>query len=82
MRGRVRREYQRDVFIAWQTAAFVPGALMGKLQPFSSVLAQLRWNDDAPVKEKAAAIAATFGIPIRPISDAAKQALVRLRERG
>lgn len=80
-RARSRQDYQRDLFAAWQTASFVGSALVGKLPDFKSVMARLQWSDGVPVSVKGALLADEFGIPIRPISEEAKAALMRLRER-
>lgn len=80
-RARSRHEHQRDLFLAWQTASFVGSAMVDKLPDFKSVMARLQWSDGAPVSLKGALLADERGIPIRPISEEAKAALMRLQAR-
>lgn len=80
MRTRLRHEHQRDVFIAWQTAAFVGAAMVGKLSEWSEVLNRLRPRTSASLKLEGALLAERIGVPLRPISEAAQRALMRLKE--
>lgn len=50
-RERTKREHQRDLFIAWQTAAFVPSALVGKMPDFRTVLARVEGRKDQTFEE-------------------------------
>lgn len=69
---------------AWRTAALVGQAFAGKLQPLEQLLGQLDASQErltpAQQRTQAAMLAERLGQSMRPISDEAKRALLRLRE--
>lgn len=77
---RTRADVQRDMFLAWQTAAFVGSAFVGKLPDWNEVQNRLRPRSAESLRLEAQLIAERIGVPVRPISEAAKRALMRLKE--
>lgn len=68
-RTRQQRDYQRDVFLAWQTAAFVGSAFVGKLPAFKVVLLKIdagRQSFDQ-MKSQLAALSHVTGFPLKEI---------------
>jgi hypothetical protein len=70
--------------LAWHGVSFYAEALAGKLPDLRAVIERTRTYRRKTGKAQRAQMAMWadfFGIPARPLSDAAKQALVRLKER-
>ncbi len=79
-RTRWKQEQQRDMFLAWQTAAFVGSAFVGKLPEWSEVANKIAPRSKESLHLEGALLAERIGVPLRPISEEAKRALMRLRE--
>lgn len=74
---RVKREQVRDMFMAWQTAAFVGAANVGKLPEWQQVMLRMGPRSSQSLRLEAELI---LGMPMRPISKEAMDALLKLRE--
>jgi hypothetical protein len=79
---RRRDTEERDVVLAWNTAAL---SRQDKLPSLESLLAQrpqsrTERKTAAAQRTELALLSERLGIPMQPLSDEAKQALMRLRE--
>lgn len=75
-------ERERDLGLAWHTASFVLEGYVGKLPDLRTVIERtrvVRTMTPAAQRSQVAMLSERLGVPLVPISDAAKAALVRLR---
>lgn len=80
-----RDDSVRDLSLAWHAASFGIAAYVGKLPELSTVIGWVTAPKSerlTPAAQKAqvALLSEKLGIPIMPISEEAKQALLRMRE--
>jgi hypothetical protein len=78
---RIQIDAQREMTLAWQTAAFVAAAYVGKLPPLERVLQRMEMARLTAAPKHTGAVVAAWsefmGIKARPLSEAAKQALAK-----
>ncbi len=80
-----RDESVRDLALAWHVATFGIAAYVGKLPELSTLVNRLRAPAPGRLTPEAqrtqvALLSEYMGVSMRPISEEAKQALLRMRE--
>ncbi len=79
---RSRQELRRDLFLAWQSASFIGAAFVGKLPAFAQVLARFQTVAEplnpAQLRTQVAILSEKLGVPVLPLSEASKRALLKL----
>lgn len=78
LRDRLLFDARRDVTLAWQTAALAGMAVAGKLPKLDEVLRSLSVHRQSGIQHRMMLQAVT-GLPVKPISQEAIDALARLK---
>lgn len=82
---RLREDLAQDVAHAWYVANFGVAAYVGKLPDLKQVLLKLGISAKPSRKhvgQRAKLLAEEIGVPLKPISEAAKKALLKLHKRN
>jgi hypothetical protein len=81
---RVEDDAERDMVSAWEIANLTAAARVGKLPPIDELISRRRQAktrlSPAAQRSQLAMVSEHIGVAIRPLSDAAKHALARLKE--